>query len=316
MVMPTANFPDSLADANERAVDHDLTPAEDPLSEQIPGFYLNQIVAEIIALETFLLSGVAGFRAINKTGGTLVAGRFVGVNGRDATTGLPTIGYAAAASGVNALTARGILPAEVLDAAECWVRTLGIYGPLDVSTGAAEGVIWLDSAAGGLFLLAPPQWPVRAQRLGRVAVVGTGPTDGYIWVEPEELNDIRSVTQRIGGLAGSDDRFLFAAPFACHLVQAVLVSDTPTAGSNAGNNWSFQLRNLTAAVNLLSAAKTTNGNEMGADAPYPLDPNQNLKISQFGGDVIELQIVKTGAPTDLTGAEIMVQVEFVPDTDD
>jgi len=309
MSLPAANFPLAPWDGNEQDTTNDGDP--DPALAQARDY--NLAAAEIVALEAFLLSGAAGFRAINRTGGTLVAGRFVGVTGRDEETGLPTIGYAQAASGVNALTARGILPAAVLDDAACWVRTLGLYGPLDTSAGAAEGVIWLDNNTAGLFLLAPPQWPIRVQRLGRIAVVGDG-DNGYLWIEPEDVNDLRSVTQRIGGLAGSDDRFLFIAPYKCHIVQVMLISDTATSGSNAGNKWSFQVHNLGLGQNLLATAATTNSNEIGADNCWALDPNQNLKVSQY--NVIELQITKTGAPTDLTGAEIMVQVEFAPDTDD
>jgi hypothetical protein len=309
MSLPAANFPLAPWDGNEQNTTNDGDP--DPALAQARDY--NLAAAEIVALETFLLSGAHVFRAINRTGGTLEAGRFVGVTGRDATTGLPTIGYAQAASGVNARTAAGILPEAVADGDAGWVRRLGLYGPLDTSAGAAEGVIWLDSSGGGNFLLVPPAWPIRVQRLGRIAVVGDA-DHGYLWIEPEEANDLRSVTQRLGPLAGSDDRFLFAAPFKCHVVQVTLVSDTATSGSNGGDNWSFQLRNLTAANNLRATVKSTNGIEIGGDEVYSLDPDQNLKVSWY--DVIELQVTKTGNPTSLAGAEIMVQVEFVPDTDD
>jgi len=89
-----------------------------------------------------------------------------------------------------------------------------------------------------------------------------------------------------------------------------LVSDTATTGSDGTNNWTFQVRNLTAAVNLLSTAKTTNGSEISADAVYDLNPNQNQTIA--ANNVIELQITKNAVPTDLTTAEIMVVIEYQP----
>lgn len=119
-----------------------------------------------------------------------------------------------------------------------------------------------------------------------------------------------SAMVRIGGLAASDDRFLFVVPpGAATIGQVTIVSDTATVGSDGANNWTFQVRNLTAANDLLSAVKTTNGAEIPADAVYDLGPDQNLSPS--ANDVLELQIVKTLAPTDLTAAEISAFIEWI-----
>lgn len=93
-----------------------------------------------------------------------------------------------------------------------------------------------------------------------------------------------------------------------------LISDTATTGSGAGTRWDFQVANLTAGNNLLSVAKTTNGAEIAADTPYSLGVNQNnAKADLDALDVLELQITKTGTPTDLSGAKVMVQVNYTVD---
>ena len=86
------------------------------------------------------------------------------------------------------------------------------------------------------------------------------------------------------------------------------VSDTATAASDAGNKYDFQVANLTQTNNLLASAKSTNGAEIAANTVYDLGPDQNRQVA--ANDVLELQITKTGAPTDLSGAEVAVVVEY------
>lgn len=110
--------------------------------------------------------------------------------------------------------------------------------------------------------------------------------------------------------------FVFTVPVAARygISDVHLISDTATSGSDASNNWSFQVRNLTASLDLIASAKTTNGAEIAADTRYSLGVDQNnAKADLGGGDVIELQITKTGTPTDLSGAKVTVQIDYTID---
>lgn len=128
---------------------------------------------------------------------------------------------------------------------------------------------------------------------------------------PAGTNTNSFMTQ-IGGFGASQQKFIFVAPSACTVTNVVLVSDTATTGSNGAAIWSFQVANLTQTEDLLSAAQHTDatgtGTEISADTAYDITPNQNATIA--ADDVLELQITKTGAPTDLSSAEVAVQVIY------
>lgn len=118
-----------------------------------------------------------------------------------------------------------------------------------------------------------------------------------------------SVVQ-LDGWDGTDQRYLFVAPYDCNIDQVYLVSDTAVA-ANDTNYYAFQVQNLTQSEALLSSAKTTQatgGTAIAADTPYAVAPDQNQVISD--GDVIELQVTETGTATDLAGAEIIAVVEY------
>lgn len=116
------------------------------------------------------------------------------------------------------------------------------------------------------------------------------------------------VVQRIGSILGGDERFLFVAPSSCDVTDVILLSDTGTVGSDGANFWQFQLNNLTQANQLLSIPIVTDGNEIPPDTPYLLKPDQNSVVAL--DDVLSLEIVQTGAPTDLSGAEIALQLRY------
>lgn len=111
---------------------------------------------------------------------------------------------------------------------------------------------------------------------------------------------------RIGALAGSDDRFVFAAPLDFTCAELVIISDTATSGSDGSNNWAAQVANLTAANDLLATAWNSNGDELAADGAKVVTLDQNQAISQ--NDVIEVQFTQTGSPTALSSAEILVSI--------
>lgn len=129
-------------------------------------------------------------------------------------------------------------------------------------------------------------------------------------VQKSFYEDQKSISKEIGGIAATNQKYLWCANVRCYITNIRLVSDTATSSSDGTNNFTFQVANLTASNNLLSSAITTNGNEIAADTAYSLTPNQNGLIN--AGDVLELQITKNATPTDLTNAEIIAVIDYLP----
>jgi hypothetical protein len=125
----------------------------------------------------------------------------------------------------------------------------------------------------------------------------------------DQNNDFTNIsTIAIAGIAASGNKFVFIAPNRCVIKSAKIVSDVATSGSGATAKYDFQVANLTQTLNLLSAAKSTNGAEIAADAAYNLGVNQNLTLAE--NDVLELQVTKTGSPTDLSSAIMLCEVIY------
>jgi len=123
-----------------------------------------------------------------------------------------------------------------------------------------------------------------------------------------DVNVPACAVDRIGGISASDDRFIFVAPSACVVTKAYLVSDTATSSSDGTDNYEFQVENKTQAEDLASSAKSTNGAEIAGDTAYDLGLDQNLTLA--AGDVLELQITKNNAPTDLSSAEVSAFLHY------
>lgn len=125
---------------------------------------------------------------------------------------------------------------------------------------------------------------------------------------------VGTVAVNIGALTATGDHYLFVAPDACTITKVRLVPDAATTSTAGVNEWGFQLRDLTGAVNLFSAAPTTatavggvgGGVEFAVDTSWNLTPDQNETLA--AGDVLELQVTKTGAPGN-TGRTLVV-VEY------
>lgn len=115
---------------------------------------------------------------------------------------------------------------------------------------------------------------------------------------------------KAAGWDGTKQRFIFVAPYDCKVDRVAVISDTGVPASDT-DYYSFQVQNLTRGNALLSAAKTTRatgGSAITADTPYYLGPDQNQVV--YDGDVLELQVTETGTAADLTGAEVVVAVEY------
>jgi hypothetical protein len=114
----------------------------------------------------------------------------------------------------------------------------------------------------------------------------------------------------IEGWDGDANRYVFVAPYDCHIDGVRLLSTDGVAASDT-NYYAFQVRNLGAGNDLLSSAQTTQatgGQAIAADEPYGIGPDQNRVISR--GDVLELQVTETGAATDLSLSQLLVVVEY------
>ncbi len=115
---------------------------------------------------------------------------------------------------------------------------------------------------------------------------------------------------KVTGWNANKNVYAFVAPYDCKVDQVSLVSDVAVGASDT-NYYSFQVQNVTRSLALLSAAKTTRvtgGTAIAQNVPYDLAPNQNQVVSD--GDVLQVQVTETGAATDLTAAEVVVNVEY------
>jgi hypothetical protein len=98
--------------------------------------------------------------------------------------------------------------------------------------------------------------------------------------------------------ASSDNKYLVVVGTGTWtIVDVGIVSETGVA-SHATDLWTFNVRNLTASVNLRSAVKSTNGAAITADTYYALGLDQNLSPSS--GAVLQIQITKGGSAGPLT----------------
>lgn len=119
---------------------------------------------------------------------------------------------------------------------------------------------------------------------------------------------IQMVSVSIDGISATANFPLIAAPSAIIISDVKIISDTATTGSDGSNNYTFQVANVTGAVNLRSAAKSTNGAEIAANTIYAVGLDQNLTLAT--SDVLRLVVTKTGSPTSLSSAKVIVQVNY------
>ena len=114
----------------------------------------------------------------------------------------------------------------------------------------------------------------------------------------------------MNGWDDSSQRYLFVAPYDCKIDQVSLLSNTAVQASD-DNYYILQVRNLTRSEGLLSTPRRTRAVDDGpikADVVFDLSPDQNQVVND--GDVLELHVSKTGAPVDLSEADIIAVVEY------
>ena len=149
------------------------------------------------------------------------------------------------------------------------------------------GQFWLDTSG------SPRILKIRnAANSAWVTVVPNADTTGG------GLERIIAIPVPIGTLSATDNKYLhICGPGTTTISDVVLVTEASIA-SHATDKWDFQVRNVTAAVNLRSAVKTTNGAAITADTAYALGLDQNL--SPATGAVLQFQATKGGSAGNLT----------------
>lgn len=142
-------------------------------------------------------------------------------------------------------------------------------------------------------------------------------TPGMLWFDTSEKllkirNDaddawstltLRSVPLLSGPVSGTLTRYVPLSGIAA-ITELVVISDTATTGSDASNNWTFDLYNITDAVSLFSATPTTNGAELAVDTRSTFAVDQNGTID--AADVLELRATRNGTGTDLSSASVLI----------
>lgn len=198
-------------------------------------------------------------------------------------------------------------------------------------TSAVDGMLWYDSAAGAINIYdgANTAWrtwlpditatqggvaAVSSDNAFSVAQTGTAASaSGHMPIASQINGQRHSVVVSVDGIAGNSDLFVFAVPESAkyEIVACYLVSDTSTSSSDGSNRYDFKLGNLTEGVDLSSAVVTTNGGEITADSRYALTVDQNnAKADLDAGDILAVNVVKTGSPTDLSSAQVIVQLDY------
>jgi len=131
------------------------------------------------------------------------------------------------------------------------------------------------------------------------------------WVDMLPLGDtLRNMApfQLAGALATGE--FQMPCLQSLKVLKVLVVPDTTTTGSSGGaTDWTVQLRNVTAALDMFSTAFSTGTTELTADTVNELTPDQNQDCD--AGDVLRLTIGKNGTPTAVADVSIYVTFSLV-----
>lgn len=148
------------------------------------------------------------------------------------------------------------------------------------------------------------QWWLDTSGSPRVLKMRNAANSAWVAVVPNAdttgggLERIVAIPVPIGTLSATDSKYLhICGPGTTTISDVVLVTEAGIA-SHATDKWDFQVRNVTAAVNLRSAAKSTFGAAITADTAYALGLDQNL--SPATGAVLQFQATKGGSAGNLT----------------
>lgn len=146
----------------------------------------------------------------------------------------------------------------------------------------------------------------------RIENMGVATASGHAATKGQVDGKVLVSTPTVAGFFATVQRPLFTAPANCTIHKIWLLSSAATAGSDGTHNYTFQARNVgtggAGTTDLLSAAKTTNGAEIGVYAAYDLGADQNLSMAE--GESLQLRVTRNGTPTDLSAALIVAIVQY------
>lgn len=120
----------------------------------------------------------------------------------------------------------------------------------------------------------------------------------------------RTLTLYQGVLAGGEVLYVPVSTDTFVVHRVVLVSTVATAASDGSNHWGVQIANLTAGNNLFATAPNTNGDELVIATAWSQAVDQNATCDP--DDVLALTVTKTGSPTSLAAARVLIQVDLYP----
>lgn len=129
-----------------------------------------------------------------------------------------------------------------------------------------------------------------------------------------QVNALEQVaTCEVAGWAATATAPIFVAPTGGAIITAVyLLSGTATTGSDGTNNHTFMVTNVGAdglgTTDLLAAAKTTNGADIGVLDSYSLGTIQNGTLTV--GQGLKLVMTVNAAPTSLATARVVCVIHY------
>lgn len=144
----------------------------------------------------------------------------------------------------------------------------------------------------------------------------SGDTD-WIVIGPVGLNLGFQVSRtEFGSITTTTTKYLLIMPRKGNVTKLQLLCATASS-SSSGNEWTFQLKNVSDTTNLFSTAPGTytsvggvgGGSDFSADVPIVLTPDQNGLVD--AGDVLELVITEVGTATNLD--RLWAQIEYDAD---
>ena len=196
------------------------------------------------------------------------------------------------------------------------------------------GMLWLDTTGPTVFPLkqrnqANSAWvtiiPDCALANGGLLALSGGTLSGALAMGSQKITGLGSGTAATDAInkGQADGRILSAPVFIgtqsatnnvyifitqaveCAIVDVEIASELGVAADGA-NKWTFQVRDITGALDLLSAVKDTSAAAITADAVYALGVNQN-NTALAAGKLLRITMTKTGAPNALTEAVVVLK---------
>lgn len=134
--------------------------------------------------------------------------------------------------------------------------------------------------------------------------VGSSSADSATWGQVNTR--ILSAPVFIGTQSATNSVYIWVTQAVSSGITDVEILSETAVTADASHKWTFQVTDITGALNLLSAAKDTSAAAITADTVYALGVNQN-NTTLAAGKAIKLTMTKTGSPNALTEALAVVK---------